>query len=621
MCGILAAYNPAGPLPAPERFRPAVARLAHRGPDDSGEYSTRGLYFGHRRLAILDLSPLGHQPMLSPDGRVAVIFNGQIYNHLELRRELEAGGYRFKSTCDTETIVAAYEKWGADAIPRLRGMWALAIWDNRDRTLLVSRDRFGIKPLYHHVMEDGTQVFASEIKAILALANHPPRAELDVVQRYLARGWIGDVPESLFAGISLLPPASIMVWQDGKLKKQETFWSPPTPTQTRHDVREIYDVFREATAEHLQSDAPVALALSGGIDSTAIACMMAHDLGLGTRVKAFSVRTPDVPDESPLIDRTVALTGIEHEYIDVGAIDFAAAVDAMLLAHDEPTFSVGQMIQLIMRREVARQGYKVLLVGDGADEVFAGYRKVLPLFVHDLLAAGRCEEARRALRGSLDLTQYDLRGQLDRQRQYEQTGIPGRMVQEHRLGYAVFNDAHQPDDTRLFPLRQHPQLQGIAGGERMYGELLNRISIDFPYVTRNEDRNAMANSLESRPVFMDHRLVETAWTYPFWMFMADGRNKTILRDAMAPILTPEVGAHRTKYVRPGSNRHLMYDYLAEPMRDLLTSQQVRKAGIWRDDLLAQYDADRAIRSRDNAAVWFRFYQFQRWQSLYDATIH
>lgn len=615
MCGFIALYNPAGLKPEPVRWRAARDRLRHRGPDDAGEFSARDVWFGFRRLSILDPTPAGHQPMLDEAAQVALMFNGQIYNYRDLRTELEAAGHRFRSHCDTEVVLKAYVAWGKDAFRRLRGMWAIMIWDGRANTLTVSRDRFGIKPLYRR--RGATTVYASEVKAILAVTDAPVKPHLPSLQRYMARFWLDYTAETLFEGIEQVAPATVEQWRDGKLVHRERFWSPPRPSHTRDDPCDLLAAIVDTVGRHMQSDVPVAAALSGGLDSSTIVSVLARNLDMASQLHCFSVRAADIPDESPWIDETVRLTGVSHEYLDLEATDYVAAIDAMLAAHDEPTFSAGQVNQYVMRREIGKRGYKVLLVGDGADEILGGYAKCIHPFVAALLEEGYCAEARGAIGGSFDLTGRGVAETLARQRLYAENGLGKRMVQEFRLGYDLMAPAHRPDDAILFPELDHAQLEGRPPGAEFFRELLDRLTIDFPMTLRNEDRNGMAHSIEVRPVFMDHTILETAWTYSYRDFMRGGVNKQLLRRAVDGVVAPSVAANRRKFVRPGSAAHLVYDALYEPMMEMLEGSRYCP-DLWADDLTARYRADRERRSVEAAIVWMRFYQMQRWMALYMA---
>ena len=614
MCGIFTVYNPAGVDPDNRRYLVGVRALAHRGPDDEGTFLDSKIFVGHRRLSILDLSLAGHQPMLGADGQVVLAFNGQIYNHTELRAELEAEGYRFRSNCDTETLLNMYLEYGLGAFERMRGMWAVAIWDRRDGSLIASRDRMGIKPLYIYEA-NGEIVLASEIKAILATCPEAARMDHLSMRRFVTRGWLDHDERTMFADIGQLPPASITVWREGHLVERKTYWRLPRPVQTRADPTELRETFFDVVERHLQSDAPVATTLSGGLDSSSITCALARGLGMADRVHAFSIRPPDTPDESLWIDETVESLQIEHEYLDPDNVDVIQALDELLDHMDEPVFNSAYVYQSILRRHIGALGYKVLLIGDGGDEVFGGYAKLLPMFVTALLQDGKQLAARRAIQGGVSLTGRRPSEQVTRLRSYRDGCIGARTCQEFRRGYDLFSDNVLLDEEELFPEANYPQLEGLSAGAPFFRELLDRMRLDIPHHLRNEDRNSIACGVEARPAFVDHELIELAWSYPYELFMEDGINKRLMRRAMEGTVTPSVLRLRKKMVRPGNNTVLAYDQLAEPMREILQASDVTAGGMWRNDLYRLYELDRAARDPDNAYPWFRFYMTQRWFAL------
>lgn len=615
MCGILGLYRETSGRPQidRERFAAALDTLSHRGPDDAGTFYVDTVALGHRRLSIQDLSPAAHQPMKDPSGQVAMIFNGQIYNHRDFRPELGQKGWTFTSTGDTETVLALYMAEGPECFSRLRGMWSIVIWDGRSGKLVVSRDRLGIKPLYTG-MRDGGLAFASEIKALLALDGASAAAHGESLRKYMARGWLDDTPQTLFEGIENFPAATTRVYADGKCEKEISFWTPPVPTQTLHDSKHLRRALIEAVECHLLSDAPLASTLSGGIDSTGIVCIMARELGL-RNIKTFTVLADDIPDESPLVEITKRETGVDHEYINIQGVDYVSALDDLIRFHDEPTFSVGQVNQFIFRREIARQGYKVLLVGDGADEVCAGYAKIIPMYLHSLLSAGMCAQTRAALKGSLALTGNTLEKQIARQRLFHRNRMGARTIQEFRFGYELIADQDTMRDADIFPPATYPQVEAISQGRALFTELMDRFRVDIPQVLRNEDRNGMAHGLEVRPVYLDHVFHETMWKYPFAMFMEGGRNKAVLRDALAGIVPDEILSNRRKFVRPGNVRSLIYKTIRSAVETEIARALDGQPGLWRGDLPALFARDCESADENNALVWFRFYMLCRWAAL------
>jgi len=296
-------------------------------------------------------------------------------------------------------------------------------------------------------------------------------------------------------------------------------------------------------------------------------------------------------------------------------VDVPAAMDRMIDQMDEPVFNTAYLYQNVLREMVRAEGYKVLLVGDGGDEVFGGYAKILPMFVESLLADGACRDARTALRGGSDLTGSALDRLVMRQRLLHRAGTGRRQIQEFRRGYDIFGEDGPDIDATLFPDRPHPQLDPSIPGRAFFQELFDRFTIDIPHHLRNEDRNAMAYGLESRPVFLDHRLIELAWTYPYRLFMEGGLNKALFRRAMNGLVTPSVLELRKKFVRPGNNTVTIYDQLGDRFTEMLSGARNGLDGLLRPGLASVFEADREARDMNHAYPWFRLYCLMRWADL------
>lgn len=346
--------------------------LARRGPEGAGIEVWPGAALGHRRLAILDLSPAGHQPMLSDDRQTGVVFNGCIYNFVELREELRSLGCRFRSDCDTEVLVHGYERWGIDRlVAKLRGMFAFGIWDNRLRRLTLVRDRLGVKPLVY-VARHGAIGFASTVAALrsAALADEiNPAAVLE----FLEFGWVSD-EQTIYAGVQKIPAAMIVEWQDGRIQ-QRRYWTLPDPGTNRRSfndaVEEAESLLLEAAKLRLISDVPVGTLLSGGIDSALVCWAMSK---AGANVRSFTVGTPgDRADETDGAVETARLLGIRHEVIRIEqrARD-ASDLDDLTMAYGEP-FACASALGILKVCRAVREKATVLLTGDGGDDVFLGY--------------------------------------------------------------------------------------------------------------------------------------------------------------------------------------------------------------------------------------------------------
>ncbi|HEV8454213.1 MAG TPA: asparagine synthase (glutamine-hydrolyzing), partial [Gemmatimonadales bacterium] len=347
--------------------------LAHRGPDDTGIYASGPVSLGHRRLSIIDLSAGGHQPMANETGSVWITYNGECYNHRDFVAGLQTRGHRFRSTSDTETLLALYEEQKPEFLSRIDGMFALAIWDARRRRLLLARDRLGIKPLfYYHDREH--LVFASELKALLADRSVPSEISDVALADFLHLMSIPD-PEGIFRGVRKLLPGHYLVVEDGRVR-EEAYWEVPMMEPAREvglavASQEFEAMFRRAVTSHLLADVPVGAFLSGGVDSGAVVAMAAGNSAKPMMSFASTFRGLSEFDESPYARQVAALYGTEHHEFDLTP-NLVEALPRIVWHADEP-FAISSALPLYFLAQLARQHVKVVLTGDGGDEVFAGY--------------------------------------------------------------------------------------------------------------------------------------------------------------------------------------------------------------------------------------------------------
>ena len=382
MCGIVGILARKTPIP-PAVLEQATASLAHRGPDDSGTVLLKEsrperleIGLGHRRLAILDLSPLGHQPMQDPITGNWIVFNGEIYNFRELRNELEAAGAEFRSHSDTEVILAAYRVWGESCLTRFGGMFAFALWDAPRKRLLLARDPMGIKPLYYH-QSDQTFVFASEVRTLLRTGLVPRKADSTGVLSYLAFGSVYE-PWTIVEGVKAVPAGHILTVENGSVSSRE-YWNPlqscsrdeskPRSENGIAAVDRLPAILRDAVLSHLVSDVPVGVFLSGGIDSSALVAVLSHN---GVRANTFSLVFQEEEFNEGQYSREVARRfGAEHHEIPVSQQDTLAVLPEALCAMDQPT--IDGINTYLVSAKTRAAGMRVVLTGLGADEMFAGY--------------------------------------------------------------------------------------------------------------------------------------------------------------------------------------------------------------------------------------------------------
>lgn len=378
MCGIAGIVQREPGNSAAAIVERMTAALAHRGPDDAGLYDDpeRGVTLGHRRLSILDLSPHGRQPMTNEDGTVHVVFNGEIYNFRELTRTLKAAGHHFRSRTDTEVIVHAYEQWGEDCVRQLRGMFAFAVWDARQCALVLARDRLGIKPLYYL---DGPQglAFASEAKAFFTLGSTwwTPRVDADALRLYLTYQCVFDHERTMLAGVAKVPPGHLLIVRCGE-RRLVRYWTlhadPSVARLSLTDAAEAFEtVLTDAVRRHLVADVPIGILLSGGLDSSVVTALAARQGGI---VKTFTMGFPHRWDERPAAAEVARHLGTIHQALEVVPETAWDQVQAAVRDFDDlSSADPGLLTTRVMAAQARAHGIKVLLVGEGADEILGGY--------------------------------------------------------------------------------------------------------------------------------------------------------------------------------------------------------------------------------------------------------
>jgi asparagine synthase (glutamine-hydrolysing) len=547
MCGIAGKVHtdPARPVEAP-LLRRMTAALAHRGPDDEQVYLDGRVGLGIRRLAIIDVGG-GRQPMTNEDASVWVVLNGEIYNFRELRDELLVAGHTFRTRSDTEVILHLYEALGFGLLARLRGMFAFALWDARRQRLLLARDRLGKKPLLYASLPNGL-VFASELGALLHDPAVDRRIDLEALDAYLRCQAIPS-PRTIYTGVRKLPPGHALVWEGGSTRL-ERYWSLTFTPKTRAaapEVRQhIRDLLEESVRLRLESDVPLGVLLSGGIDSTAVAAVMARQLG--QPVQTFSVGFEEEGyNELPLARRMATGIGAEHHEAVV-KLDVAEILPVLARHFGEP-FADKSAVPTYCVTRMAGQMLKVALSGDGGDEAFAGYLRYLPSRMQ--VPGGRLPAERRRwveglLRRALSVESGPLGGRLARQG-LEFLAPPARSIlfPEFFAGYRL-RTLYREEVRRAVDAAWEEEVLGRWRGlPADMDDLDAALALDYGLylpetLLAKMDIASMANSLEVRSPFLDHVLLEYAATIPGGLKVAGGTTKTLLRDTVRDLLPREI---------------------------------------------------------------------------------
>src|SRR5215470_4403092 len=608
MCGIAGIADVTGRLADQSLLRAMTGVQAHRGPDGEAVVCRGAVGLGHRRLAIIDLST-GDQPMSSDDGRVWIVFNGEIYNFRELRGELEAAGARFRTQSDTEVILRAYEANGPACVRRLRGMFAFAILDERTRRLVLARDRVGIKPLVYSW--DGRRLlFASEIKAIVEDATVPRDLDPDALGEYLTYHYV-PAPKTIFASVRKLPPASILVLPlDGGAPEISRYWSlryaPESKTTEGEWIEQLGIQLSDAVRSHMVSDVPIGAFLSGGVDSSTVVALMAQ--ASPKPIRTFSIGFDEADfDELRFARQVAARYGADHSELVVKP----AALDVLptLAWHFDEPFADSSAIPTFYVAKITREHVTVALSGDGGDEAFAGYRRYAQaMALTERMDRSPARLARPLLRLTSRVLPVGARGQA-------WTGLFGAGALER---YARLVTHERPETLRRALSGEWAHVAGrisapadferllADGGPRDPLTMLQHIDMETYLpddILAKVDRTSMAVSLESRVPLLDHRLLEFVARMPSSLKLKNGTGKYILKRAMSSQLPADIvtrqkmgfGVPLGAWFR-GELRDMTHDLLLDP--------RTRQRGIfrpsWAEGLLRTHDAGR----RDcSARLW------------------
>ncbi len=539
MCGILGAINTRDNL---DNFLKALDILRHRGPDDEGYYCEDNVFLGSRRLSVIDLKS-GHQPMSNEDGSLQLIHNGEIYNFKELREDLSKKGHIFQTQSDTEAIIHAYEEYGYDCLKELRGMFAFAIWDKNKRALFLARDRLGIKPLYYASL-NGSLIFASEIKAMLALDGVNKGVDLEALDQYLSFSWVPD-PKTILKGIYKLPPGYFLVYKDGDLFIRE-YWDLKFDGGILTEkawIERILDKFGKVTGEHLVSDVPLGVFLSGGIDSSSIVSMMA-ELMPPSQIKTFSIGFKEKSfDESSDARRIAEYFGTDHHEEILSPNTMLAVFPEILNLLDEP-FADSSIIPTYLVSKFTRRHVKVALGGDGGDEFFLGYPSFIAHKLNNILGILPCPLRKTPLKvlARLAPISYNYMSLNFKARRFLK-GLDFPEEVRHQVWIGSFTPQEQ---KRLFLPNEGldwnlPSLyeSTIAFFRNQEGaDALDRAMYLYikTYMTDDiltkVDRASMANSLEVRAPFLDTEFTEFAASIPSSFKLKNFNTKWILKVAL-----------------------------------------------------------------------------------------
>lgn len=636
MCGISGIWNRVQKPVDRSLLRDFTQVIAHRGPDDSGYYfdDDCGLGLGHRRLSIIDLSSAGHQPMASGDQKYWLVYNGEIYNYLELTAELVDLGYQFRSHSDTEMILAAYQAWGYACLDRFNGMFAFLLWDSSKQLLWAARDRFGVKPLYIWEQSPNFIAFASEIKQFTKLPNWKAQANPQRCYDFLAYGMLDHTSETMFKDVWQLRGGQYLTLnsdrQDadfGKLTVKQ-WYSLPSHQQDLsmpEAKQQLQNLLKDSVKLRLRADVTVGSCLSGGLDSTSIVCLsdqLRQESANNIPFQTFSSCFDDLRyDERQYIKDVIAQTQVHPNFIFPNASELFEELDHLTWQQDEPFGSTSIFAQWCVFRQAGQSGVKVMLDGQGADELLAGYTKFYAalfanLFrkwhwcklVNELITCRRYQNATEIQRMIEPLLPIWVRQPLRRLLGYaSETAVPSWLNGSYLQALGV-----APQVSAKFALTTPTSIHQLSH--------LQLTSTSVPMLLHWEDRNSMAHSVESRVPFLDYRLVEFAYSLDDTTKIRQGQTKAVLREAMRNIIPESIRTRQDKmgFVTPESQwiKHGLSDRFEIELQKAIAS-----LGQWvQPDVLQKiFQATLDGNSGMQGVIW-RVISFSRWLKVFDVKI-
>ena len=592
-------------------------KIKHRGPDGHGSYYDyeSKLALGHLRLSIIDLSERGKQPMISWDKNYSITFNGEVYNYIEIKEELLSRGYQFVSETDTEVILYSYIEWKEKCLDKLNGMFAFAIWDNRRQELFCARDRFGVKPFYYY-NKNGVFLFASEIKSILSYERLERKPNDNLIYDYLVDGFVDHTDETFFQDVFKLMPGHYMIVDTNRNIRIKKYWDVFINNKLTDDrdkeqaVKQFRSLFEDSVRLRLRSDVPVGSCLSGGLDSSSIVCEVNNQLlnnestnknAISEQQKTFSSCSEDKCfDERQFIEYVTDKARVEKNYIFPCSEDLIKDLEKLVYYQEEPFTSTSIYAQWSIMKRAREKGVIVLLDGQGADEIMAGYRKFRIYMVKELVKNKKYAIAIKELFGGLSQfkASYNFKQDI-----FKIFRILGKKKQSHE--FMRFIKAE-------FLTQKRDDKNAVA---KDFASALNNDikKYSLPSLLRYEDKNSMVFAIEARVPFLDYRLVEYVASLPLIYKINNGWSKWILREAMRGVIPEDIRMRKDKMGFVTSEQQWFKEkkeYFLEVFRD-----EDFKANKYIDREQVIREFDRIIDGKVNANLW-RLINLELWLRCY-----
>lgn len=626
MCGITGVINLNNKQADHSTIKKMNDSLAHRGPDDEGFLVLKNFALGQRRLSILDLSPLGHQPMPYDNEKYWIVFNGEVYNYLEIRDELKKKGYKFKSESDTEVILAAYKEWGPDCVTFFNGMWAFLIYDRRKNQFFGARDRIGVKPFYYYY-DRSKFVFASEIKAILKHPEIKAVPNEKIVWDYLVCGLVDHAEDTFFKGVKELKAGHHFLLKGDKLKIKK-YWDIDAKKEIKIDdeaaSREFRELFLDSIKLRLRSDVPIGTCLSGGLDSSAIVCAVNEYLKkegknsqIGTWQKTFSSVFKGKKylwaDEQKFIKEVTKKTKAHSNFVFPSGKKLVGEIKDVIYHQDYPFCSTSIYAQWNVFRLASQNKVKVMLDGQGSDEFLAGYHPFFGIYFGELLKEGKIFrylyesfKYSRIHKQSVFKIYKELFYNLARK------GFLGKIFSSY-----FQRSSHEYDLFKKEWLGKFKAPAPIMPTKNVFRNgLFSGIKMGLPALLRYEDRDSMAFAIESRVPFLDYRLLEFIFSLPDNFKIRDGQTKFVMRQALKGILPEKIRNRQDKIGFATPEEVWMHEELGKEMKKVFVSEKFNSRGFFQKGKASKMFDEYLAGKNSNYQLFWRLYNYEMWMRVF-----
>ncbi len=577
----------------------------HRGPDKSDLYYDQDFCAIFKRLSIIDLTKNSDQPLVSEDKRFVIVFNGEVYNFKELKLLLKEKGYKFKSDGDAEVLLKSFICWGDRFINKIRGMFAFCIWDKKLKKLIAYRDHFGQKPLFYKKIKD-TLVISSEIKDIIFFTSDK-REDINISNRYLFKSFADVSDKTFFKDIRRLEPSSKLEYSKNQLKISQ-YWKLKYSEEKNFDKEEFKNIFLDSVKMHTNADVKIAYLLSGGIDSTSIISAARQTSG---DINTFSIIPKKTFNEKPYINNFVKKLELNHQFIDLDHRIKSFDIDQMLKFQDEPVRASNCVYQFLLREKIKKQNFKVLIGGEGGDEIMGGYSRMLNIYLFQLYRNKNYKELNKHIKNfnlskdELNLSFKSIRNVINKKKSdLEDTKsldyIDNKKIQSRKFLKENWNDITNKREKNFFKLT-----------------LLNSIfSNDLSLALRMEDRNSMAFGIENRVPMLDIKFVEYIFSIKSEFFINSGFQKFMIRKSLEKISSKKVLYRKIKSGRPGNDNYYIFEIVFNEFIDLIQKYKHSDIPI-NFKFLETTIIDQKKRKKylTNGFFYFRIYNYLKWKNL------